>query len=399
MSITVGIDKIGLYIPQHYVDTEDLANARGVDPDKYLIGIGQEKMAVPLLEQDIVALAANAAKEILTDEDLETIDQIIFATESSFDFSKASAIYLHELLNIQPYAKGYEIKQACYGTTAGIQSACDYVQLRPQRKVLVVSADIARYGLDTSGEVTQGAGAVAILITANPSILAINQESISVTSNQFDFWRPHYSDVALVDGPFSTQLYQDLYLKVMERFEEVDANYLQTIKAMVFHLPFTKMGKKALDKYAESKSNILDDKTKENMIRVWQNIYPASTVLNRQVGNLYTGSLYLSLISLLIFAEELNSGDVLGLFSYGSGAVAELITGILQPQYLDALDKNMIIAHFDRREKLSIEAYEEIFSQSLTTTEEVVEVSEGTDGEGFYLSRIDAHRRYYAYKS
>ena len=42
----VGIDKIGFYTPQQYLDLKDLAQARQVDPNKYLIGIGQSKMAV-----------------------------------------------------------------------------------------------------------------------------------------------------------------------------------------------------------------------------------------------------------------------------------------------------------------------------------------------------------------
>ena len=42
----IGIDKIGFYTSNMYVDMTELANARNEDPNKYLIGIGQEKMAV-----------------------------------------------------------------------------------------------------------------------------------------------------------------------------------------------------------------------------------------------------------------------------------------------------------------------------------------------------------------
>lgn len=57
----IGIDKIGFYAPHFFVDMEKLAEARGVDPAKYTIGIGQEKMAVAPITQDAVTLAANAA--------------------------------------------------------------------------------------------------------------------------------------------------------------------------------------------------------------------------------------------------------------------------------------------------------------------------------------------------
>lgn len=125
---TVGIDKIGVYVPQHYVAMTDLAQARGIDSAKLTVGIGQDRMAITTLQEDIVTMAVNAALQIIDDEDRLKIDQIIVATESSFDYSKSAATYLHELLNVQPFAKAYELKQACYGATAGLQMACDYVQ-------------------------------------------------------------------------------------------------------------------------------------------------------------------------------------------------------------------------------------------------------------------------------
>ena len=66
----IGIDKIGFYAPHFFVDMEKLAEARGVDPAKYTIGIGQEKMAVAPITQDAVTLAANAALRIIDKEDL-----------------------------------------------------------------------------------------------------------------------------------------------------------------------------------------------------------------------------------------------------------------------------------------------------------------------------------------
>ena len=42
MTVTVGIDKIGLYVPQYYIEMTELAQARGVEPSKYTIGIGQD---------------------------------------------------------------------------------------------------------------------------------------------------------------------------------------------------------------------------------------------------------------------------------------------------------------------------------------------------------------------
>lgn len=61
----IGIDKIGFYTPNKYVDMVDLAMARNVDPNKYLKGIGQEKMSVADISQDAVSMAINATKQYL----------------------------------------------------------------------------------------------------------------------------------------------------------------------------------------------------------------------------------------------------------------------------------------------------------------------------------------------
>lgn len=157
--MNIGIDKIGFYTPHLYVDMNKLADSRNVDPKKYTIGIGQEKMAVPPITQDPVTLAANAALEILDEKDKREIDFVIFGTESGIDSSKSAAVYVHDLLGLNPYSRAIEVKQACYGATAGIQMAKGHIALNPESKVLVLGSDIARYGLHTAGEATQGAGA------------------------------------------------------------------------------------------------------------------------------------------------------------------------------------------------------------------------------------------------
>src|SRR5690625_3535040 len=119
----IGIDKIGFFTPPTYVDMVELAEVRDVDPNKYLIGIGQEKMGIASSHYDIVSMAANAANKILTKEDKEEIDMILFATETGVDQSKAGATWIHDLVGIQPFARSVELKQACYSGTAAIQLA------------------------------------------------------------------------------------------------------------------------------------------------------------------------------------------------------------------------------------------------------------------------------------
>ena len=111
--MNIGIDKISFFTPHLYLDMAELAEARDVDPNKYLIGIGQSKMAVIPPTQDVVSMAANAADKILTPEDKEQIDMILFATESGIDNSKSGAVYLQRLLGFKHQVRVVELKQAC----------------------------------------------------------------------------------------------------------------------------------------------------------------------------------------------------------------------------------------------------------------------------------------------
>ena len=167
----IGIDKIGFYSPNVYVDMEKLAEARDVDPAKYTIGIGQERMAIAPLYQDSVSLAANAALSILDEDDKEKIDFVLFGSESGVDHSKSGAVWVHQLTGINKEARSVELKQACYGATAGIKMAMGHIALNPESKVLVLGTDIAKYGVKTGGEPTQGAGAVAMVLSSNPRLL------------------------------------------------------------------------------------------------------------------------------------------------------------------------------------------------------------------------------------
>lgn len=355
--MNVGIDQISFHVPNFYVDMVDLANARNVDPNKFLIGIGQEKMAVNPKSQDIITFATNAAKQILTDDDLNKIDLIIVGTESSIDESKAAAVVLHRLLDIQPFARSFEVKEACYAGTAGLQMALNHVRLHPDKKALVIATDIAKYGLNSGGEPTQGAGAVAILVAANPKILVIHEESLALTQDIYDFWRPTNQAYPLVDGPLSNETYIQSFNQVWNTYNQQFNQQISDYQALLFHIPYTKMGKKAL----QSVLSTADQITQERLLQHYED----SIQYSRQVGNLYTGSLYLGLISLLENSQDLKTTQKIGLFSYGSGAVAEFFTASLVNGYQEHLRHSLHQNLLNERKRLSIEEYEKMFEDSL----------------------------------
>lgn len=380
----IGIDRMAFATTDQYIELTELAEKRGVDPNKYTIGIGQDRQAVVPPTQDIVTLGARAAKKLLTPDVTRRLSTIIVATESGIDNSKASAIYIKHLLGLDDYIRAVELKEACYSGTAAIQFARGLVALNPQETVLVIAADIARYGLNTPGEVTQGAGAVAMLISADPHVLAIEPTSVSYSRDLMDFWRPLYATEAIVDGKYSTGAYVDFFKNTLTRYLQRTGRRLDDFAGIAFHLPFTKMGKKGLEGVLQDRDDAVANRLREQLT--------ASQVYCRQVGNLYTGSLYLGLMSLLQNGQ-VKPGDRLGLFSYGSGAEGEFYSGIVQPAFAENLSD--VKEDLADRHQVSIDEYEQLFNSQLGMQTADVQFDLQNDNAPFVLAGQKDHQRIY----
>ena len=424
----VGIDRITFATPNCYLSMRDLAISRGIDPNKFTIGIGQSQQAVPPNHQDIVTLGAQAALPLMPSIDRNRLKMVIVGTESGVDASKSSALYIHKLLNLSSWVRCVEVKEACYGGTAALMMARDYVLTHPGAQVLVIAADIARYGVGTPGEVTQGAGAVAMLVSENPRVLQINNDSVVKSAEIQDFWRPVYQSTALARGKFSTEQYIRMFCDVWQKYSaENDCNF-NDFEAICFHLPYTKMGLKALRAGFEANSGAsLTSDTRERLLARYQD----STQYSRRIGNIYTGSLYLGLISLLDYDYFRNScdssepacdspevscdsssaansnesplhlspllpGQKIGLFSYGSGAVAEFFSATLVPDWRSALFSNQHLKSLNNRTQLSVSQYEEMFNSAAPySPQDFVSSQKNRSGARFVLDSIKSQERNY----
>lgn len=373
----IGIDKMGIYIPRYYLDIRDLAKERNIDPDKFVIGLGQSKMSVNPISQDIVTFGVLAADKILTDEDKKKIDMLIVGTETGVDQSKSASAFMHSILGINEYCRSIEIKQACYGATAALQVAKNHILVNPDSKVLVIASDIAKYGINTSGESTQGCGAVAMLVSRDPKMLEISNESVCYTKDVMDFFRPNNSTYAIVNGKLSTNTYleslEKVYYEFSNRFGEKD------FSAICFHIPYPKLGLKGLKEIK-----------REDLLEEFNN----SIMYNKEIGNIYTGSLFLSLISLLENSKKIKANDLIGLYSYGSGAVSEFFTMKVVEGYKKYLSTKENQKMLENRVKLSVSEYEEMFFSKIEHEKEI----ENKEGEDVYLKGIFNNERTYARK-
>ena len=383
--IKVGIDKIAFYTSHYALDLACLAAARGIDPDKYYVGLGQYKMSVPPPDEDVVTMAANAGARALEGVDLDSIEMVLFATESGVDQSKSAGIYVHHLLGLSERCRVVELKQACYSATAALQLALPFLRENPDKRILLIASDVARYGLKTPGESSQGCGAVAMVLAANPSIIAFDSEYGVVTENVMDFWRPNYSDSAFVDGKYSSKLYLNMLEKAWQQYLARSGRNFTDHDYFCYHAPVPRLVEKAHRHLAKVNGIVID--------ALEQHTNPFLEYA-RIVGNSYTAALYIGLISLLEFEKSDLSHKRLGFYSYGSGCVAEYFSGVVQPGYQQQLRAAQNLAALTERKTLTYDEYESFYLFSYPEDGSDCKIPQHRTGL-FRLNSIKDHKRHY----
>ncbi|MDD3277052.1 MAG: hydroxymethylglutaryl-CoA synthase [Kiritimatiellales bacterium] len=380
----IGIDQISFYTAQYFLDLKTLAEARGVDPEKFYTGIGQEKMGIPPPDEDVVTMAASAAFRLKERGALEGVEAMLFATESGIDQSKAAGMFVHGVLELPARCRVVELKQACYSATAALRMAMGLVAMKPKSKVLVIASDIARYELGSPGESTQGCGAVAFTVSADPRVLAIDPEAGFYADDVMDFWRPNYLSEALVDGKYSTLVYIKALQESWKQYAAESGRSLEDFARFCYHIPFTRMAAKAHQKLAKG---ISDEEL--------QRVIGESLIYSRSAGNCYSASLYVGLCSLLDNAVEDLNGKRIGLYSYGSGCVGEFFSGVVQAGYRAALltpaHENLLAG----RTELTFQQYEDIYHYGIPTDGGEYIFPQYRTGP-FRFSGMQGHKRIYA---
>ena len=268
----------------------------------------------------------------------------------------------------------------------------------------MICSDIARYGIATAGEPTQGAGAVAMVIGQNPSMLEIDV-GISGTSSTHvhDFWRPLGLREAQVDGHYSVQCSLDALADayrgwkrraVMRELVHDDGMISEKLARICYHVPFCKMAKKA---HLHVRRCDLEDahapwdapaEEQRGAHSFREQVEPSLAVCAR-IGNVYTGSLYLSLAGLLETQAAALAGKRIGLFSYGSGCTSEFFSGVVAARAADRVSSAPIAEVLAGRQRITIPEYESIMAMTSP-------LGAAPHPGAFRFTGVVDHRRQYA---
>jgi hydroxymethylglutaryl-CoA synthase len=160
-----------------------------------------------------------------------------------------------------------EFKHACLGGIYGLKNALRYVAFDGRgRSAIVVSADVAEYERGSTGEQTQGAGAVAMLVESRPRLFAVDLFRAGSASDYRgpDFRKPfarHFtegyaqrttrpSDFPVFSGDYSTFSYIDETVHAVEdmlsRLDVSAGSYYRSVRSLFFHRPYHLMPVRAM---------------------------------------------------------------------------------------------------------------------------------------------------------
>lgn len=357
----VGILSMEIYFPSQYVEQAELEKFDGVAEGKYTIGLGQQKMGFCSDREDINSLCLTVLHRLIEKNNinLHDIGRLEVGTETIIDKSKSVKTVLMTLFAKEGATdiEGIDTTNACYGGTAALFNAINWVESSSWdgRKAIVVAGDIAVYGKGPARP-TGGAGAVAMLIGPDAPLVFDRGVRASYMRHAYDFYKPDLSsEFPYVDGKLTIKCYlsaldncYQLFCKKMQR-DEPDFKGLLSLDGMLFHTPYSKLVQKSLARLCfndflratpeqqekqfpglsefsnyKLEETYFDRDVEKAFMTYSKNLFEEKTLpslhIARQVGNMYTPSLYGGLASYMISksADQL-IGKRFGLFSYGSG--------------------------------------------------------------------------------
>jgi len=267
----IGISGLAAYVPPYRVWLEDWCGWTGDQWPKVREVVGRS-FRVRGPDHSVYTMAATAVLRLIDQYDVDPtrIKFLGLGTESSTDNS-AGAIIVKGMVDQALEARGKppiarscevpEFKHACLGGVYGMKGAIRHLALDGAGgQAIVVCADIAEYARGSSGEPTQGAGAVAMLIEEDPSLVVVDLPGSGSASDYrvMDFRKPmlrfcgqdrsetlQVKDFPIFNGKYSTTCYIDETLQALNdmyrKRELVPIDYLRSLKTVFMHRPYRRM--------------------------------------------------------------------------------------------------------------------------------------------------------------
>jgi len=274
--LPVGISGLTAYVPPYRVCLEEWSEWTGNNPEKIRAVVGSS-FRMRGSEQSVYTLAATAVVRLIRNYGIDPsrVTYLGFGTESSTD-NAAGAVIIKGMVNdalrslslatLPRDCEVPEFKHACLGGVYAMKGALRYLSTDGAgSQAIVVSADLAQYERGSSGEQTQGAGAVAMLLEENPALLAIDLAASGKSSDYRgpDFRKPfirfnqtapghhgHLNDFPVFNGPYSTACYLEATVTAMgAMFEKADSRpsvWLNELAAIFMHRPYQRMPESGL---------------------------------------------------------------------------------------------------------------------------------------------------------
>jgi hydroxymethylglutaryl-CoA synthase len=429
--LPIGIDDMAFYAPSLYMDIKALAEKRNIPYEKLSLGLGLHKMAICDVHEDAATMAAEAIAELIERNHLDPrqIGRIYMGTESALDMAKPTATYAVEMLTARFGERfGYDCFRhcdvldmtfACIGATDALHNTLDWVAADRSRIGIVVASDIAKYELGSSGEYTQGAGAVAMLVRWKPRLLVFRSLFGVAMESVHDFYKPRrerFSETPVFDGQFSNQCYQNRMSEALADFrrravaakvfrEDQFSALSERWARMIFHLPYAfhakrmyveayiqerqnkgvwsndlfKIGmaspetmrfedQKAYEKYRASFLKAVSESSPYK--RFVQEKLEKAQRASQETGNLYTASIFLALMSTLEADVQDNSklsGKRFGFVAYGSGSKAKVFEGVVQREWAEVARHFHITEKLKRRQAIDYDQYEALHTGAQNT--------------------------------
>ena len=268
---SIGISGLAAYVPPYRVWLEDWCEWTGNQWPKTREVVGRS-FRVRGPNHSVYTMAATAVIRLIRQYDIdpERVKFLGLGTESSTDNS-AGAIIVKGMVDRALLAQGKpaisrscevpEFKHACLGGVYGMKGALRQLALDGAgTQSIVVCADIAEYARGSSGEPTQGAGAVAMLLEENPTLAEVDLVHSGSASDYriMDFRKPmlrfcgqdrseshQVQDFPVFNGKYSTTCYIDETLHAMNDMYQkrglVAADYLRSLKSVFMHRPYRRM--------------------------------------------------------------------------------------------------------------------------------------------------------------